>query len=118
MTSIDEHRLRKYQSLQQDGEECFVSRLIDVFLNNTPSCLSGLEDAVDLGCSASIRKNADSLSASSGIVGAVRLAELSREVRRRGDSGEVKAATAQLSLLRAEYAQVRRQLSHIRDQSL
>ncbi|MEE2828442.1 MAG: Hpt domain-containing protein [Myxococcota bacterium] len=118
MTSIDEHRLRKYQSLQQDGEECFVTRLIDVFLNNAPNCLSGLEHAVGQGCSASIRKSADSLSASSGIIGAVRLAELSRELRRRGDSGEVEAVTEQLPLLRAEYAQVQRQLSHIRDRSL
>lgn len=112
--SIDEKRLFDFRSLKLDGESCFLSRLIDVFLTSTTEHLMELEGALRVGCPETIRSSADSLRVGSGIVGAGRLAELSREVGRRGGQGDVELAASHFPELRAEFDQVRQQLCCLR----
>lgn len=75
---LDRERLDLMRELGEPGEPDPVAELVEVFENQTQQLISTLETGRAKGDHETIRKAAHSLKGSSGNLGAMRLAELSR----------------------------------------
>jgi HPt (histidine-containing phosphotransfer) domain-containing protein len=80
---IDLDVLESLKSLQQPDEPDFVTELIDLFLSDTASHLGALRTAVADGDFTEVGRVAHLMKGSSGNIGAVRLAEIFRELEAR-----------------------------------
>jgi signal transduction histidine kinase/CheY-like chemotaxis protein/HPt (histidine-containing phosphotransfer) domain-containing protein len=108
---IDPATLEGIRSLGNDDKGEFLSRIIALYLQDTPSLLADLDEAASQPHAGRLREAAHRLKSSSASVGAKRLSRLCQELELRARSGELHEAGRQAAEIRAEYGRVHHALS-------
>jgi HPt (histidine-containing phosphotransfer) domain-containing protein len=107
--------LPTFEALQQTAGVEFVKELVDTFLEEAPSMLSEMRDALTDGNADRFRRSAHSLKSNSLTFGAVKLGALARDLELGGLDAARKAGTQPLDALTREYAQVAAALTVLRN---
>lgn len=93
-------------SLMDLGGEPLLAELVDLFCADAPSQMAELQEAAREGDAARIAAAAHSLKSSCANLGAVRLAELSRQLELAGRAGTIESAADVIELSRVELERV------------
>jgi PAS domain S-box-containing protein len=101
--TIDRAVLANLRKLQQPGEPDVLGQLIDLFLNETPSRLAAVREAVEKGDAPRLAKAAHTLKGSSASLGARQMACVCAELEAKGKAGDLTSASALLAQLEAEF---------------
>ena len=80
-------------------------------MENSPKLMEAIRQAVTFGDASAMQKAAHSLKSTSGNLGAMRLAELCKELENMGRAGTTASVTSLLSVLEVEYERVREALA-------
>ena len=99
------------------GDEEFLTELIDIYLEDAPSQLELLRDAVARADSAAASSVAHRLKGSSSNVGAESLSALCNQLERAGKQSHVDEVGRMVPQLEAEFDRVRACLVELRDRS-
>jgi two-component system, sensor histidine kinase and response regulator len=105
--AIDQSVLAGLRNLQQDGMPSVLSRLIEMFLDDTPPKLAALREAVGQEEAKVLEQVAHALKGSSASLGALHMASICEEFEAFGRSGDLRHAPGLLSQLEAEFDRVR-----------
>jgi len=106
LSSLDLARLDSLRRLGEMTGKPLVREIVDSFLTETPRRLALLKEAIGRADAKDLTFLAHSLKGSSGQIGAVRVAALSRELEETGRSADLGPARALLTDLERELAQV------------
>ncbi|WP_088891063.1 Hpt domain-containing protein [Leptolyngbya ohadii] len=116
--ALDPGAIAELRTMAGD-EPTLVSQIIDCYLQESPSLMAAMREAVSQQNGAALMRAAHSLKSSSQSLGAIRMAEICLELEQMGRSGtmasqdqEIAAAMAQLA---AEYHRVETALDLERD---
>jgi CheY-like chemotaxis protein len=96
------------------GEFGYLAELIDSFLEEAPQLLGDLEQFVEDGDAAGVRRVAHSLKSNGADFGATTFSELCRELEMVGKSGELEGAADLSAQIMAEYKNVEEALTAVR----
>ncbi len=102
---LDRKTLDAILAISDIGARERLAKVICLYLENSPGLLSTLQQGVKTGEAEKIRQSAHSLKSSSANLGAVRLAEVCRQMEHCGRNGKVEKAAELLSGLEMEYGQ-------------
>ena len=109
--SLDRKALEAIRALQRQGKPDLLTRVINVYLEDSLRLLEALRQAVSKEDASDVKRQAHSLKSSSANVGALRLSTLCKELERM-DGGDSSVEGCQmLSRIETEYASVRDALS-------
>lgn len=96
MDVIDTDTLAALRGLQEEGEDDLLAELIDLFLQDAPTRITAIREAVELADWAALAERAHSLKGSCASLGAVHMADLcarleamGRDLAERGDAPTV-----------------------------
>jgi CheY-like chemotaxis protein len=98
--------LNSLRALQHRDQTDLLSRLVQLYMRNTPLLLETLRQAVTQGDATTVHKAAHSLKSSSGNLGALTLSTLCKELETMGRTHCLAGAPAVLARLEAEYSAV------------
>jgi HPt (histidine-containing phosphotransfer) domain-containing protein len=90
-----------------DGDPDLLNELIDLFLNDAPTLLAGLNEAVRRQDVESLTQNAHSLKGSASNLGARGMAAVCANLERRGRAGSLTGAASACRTLSKEFEVVR-----------
>jgi len=99
------------------GDEEFMVELIDIYLDDSPTQISALRDAIEGQDGKVAASTAHRLKGSSGNLGADSLAALCRQVEEAGREDRVAAMPGLLSDIEHEFSRVKECLSAVRQDS-
>ena len=94
-------------SLQREGAPNILEKVVHQYFNYTPLLLASVREAAGKGDASALQKAAHSLKSSSANVGAVRLAELCKEVEVKARANVVHNAHERAAAIATEYGRVR-----------
>ena len=103
-----------YAQLQETAGAEFAAELVDTFLDEAPRMLAELRAARADSHAERFRRTAHSLKSNSNTFGALRLAELARELELKGLDVDPARDTAALAALEAEYTRAAAALKDLR----
>jgi CheY-like chemotaxis protein len=107
MTSLDRAALNKIYALERGGATGLVTRLIELYLRESPPLIEALKQADQAGDLAALGAAAHTLKSSSANVGAMKLRALSAELERQARARAVEdAAAGQVEAIEQEFAAV------------
>lgn len=107
MEVIDTDTLAALRSLQEEGEDDLLAELIDLFLQDAPTRVTAIREAVELGNWAALAERAHSLKGSCASLGAVHMADLCARLEAMGrDLVERDGASVLSGELERQYALV------------
>ncbi len=104
---IDVLVLDKIRALQQPGRSDIISRVVNLFLDVTPSLIRKLHQAIISNDGEGVREAAHSIKSSSANVGALQLSKKCREMEVLGEQGDVDAAKEMVEAINDEFVAVR-----------
>jgi two-component system, sensor histidine kinase and response regulator len=107
---IDQHALDIIRALEVNGKTGVVHRVINIYLKNSPGLLKSLSQGIDASDSVAIFQSAHSLKSSSAMVGAMKIAELCKEMEIKGRINSLENVAELLSQLETEYDFVQKAL--------
>lgn len=110
---IDDQAIAGLRDLSPDGDTAFLRELIEIYLQDVPSHLAEIEQAIAQQDAPQLTRAAHTIKGSSGNFGAGRLVEVAREMEIQGKASDFAAATTTLPTLKAEYELVQAALSKI-----
>jgi PAS domain S-box-containing protein len=87
-----------------------AAEMVRVFLDEAPSLLASLREAVDTGSADRLRRAAHNLKSNAATFGAAALSELARELEAAGSAGTLEGASGLLARTEDEYERVRSNL--------
>jgi signal transduction histidine kinase/DNA-binding response OmpR family regulator/HPt (histidine-containing phosphotransfer) domain-containing protein/PAS domain-containing protein len=96
------------------GEFLYLAELIDSFLEDAPQLLAELNQLVEAGDAAGVRRVAHSLKSNGADFGASTFSGLCKELELLGKSGALEGAAGLLARIAAEYARVEAALTALR----
>jgi len=108
---IDPKALDNIRALQREGAPDIVSKVIHIYLKESPKFLQTLQDAVSAQNATALQKAAHSFKSSSANVGAVGLSELCKDMEAMGRDNKTDNAAPLLSDIQAEYETVQAALT-------
>jgi CheY-like chemotaxis protein len=114
--AIDRSLLDGFRDLDQEGEESILGRLIDLFLENTPSVLKEAHAALDSHSSPLLARAAHTLKGSCSNFGADRMRDACLELELEANKGELGRAAELLGRVEREFSYVRFALERERPQ--
>lgn len=103
---LNDGTLANLRALGGAGGGNLVARVMRVYLHDAPGLVAALRDAADREDAAAAQRTAHALKSSSANVGALRLAELCRQVEAAARAGRLEPLCQLVSALEAEYEQV------------
>jgi two-component system, sensor histidine kinase and response regulator len=103
---LDPQALQALRQLQREAGSDVLSRMIGLFLANTPELIRQMRQAIESRDGANLKMAAHTMKSSSGFLGARRLETLCRELEALGKSGDVDHAPQRLAEVEDEYARV------------
>jgi HPt (histidine-containing phosphotransfer) domain-containing protein len=103
-----------FEELQQTAGAEFVLELIDTFLQEAPSMLNDLRDALAAKDADKFRRTAHSLKSNSNTFGALALGAMARELELGGMSKVIESGGQPLDALAQEYSRVAAALTELR----
>ena len=99
---IDSKALDTLRALQRPGRPDIVARVVNIYLDSSPQLLRAMQEAVEQGDASALERAAHSLKSSSANIGAMRLAELSKELEAMGRNNTLGVAASLVSSLEGE----------------
>ena len=109
--SIDRRALETIQALQRQGKPDLLVRVINIYLEDSLRLLEALRQALSRGDAVELKLQAHSLKSSSANVGALRLAELCKELEATGEGKSMDGVDQRISRVEEEYRSVRNELT-------
>lgn len=109
---IDESVIAELRALETMGKPGFLTRLIDLFIEDLPRRLATLQSAVKEARPEELAREAHALKGSCAQLGATRLAALCEILEDQGRAGSTAAASPVLEVLREEFDRVRQALEN------
>ena len=109
--SIDRKALETIQALQRQGKPDLLVRVINIYLEDSLRLLEALRQALSRGDGVELKLQAHSLKSSSANVGALRLAELCKELEATGEGKSMDGVDQRISRVEEEYRSVRNELT-------
>lgn len=82
--ALDRGVIEGLRALDPEGEDGLLAELVDLFLADTPTRMTNLEQALETGDAKTVEEAAHSLKSSCGNLGAVRLSGLFKEIEALG----------------------------------
>ncbi|NRR31336.1 Hpt domain-containing protein [Oxalobacteraceae bacterium] len=110
---INRRALDNIRALSSANGAALLERVLHAYIDDTPSHLQALRQAVAAANTASLRRVAHSLKSSSANVGADLLAQLSRDMEALGRDEHTDGAAALLSVMEREFKAVHAALNTI-----
>ncbi len=107
---IKERMLVELQQSMGDMAEELLPELIPMLLEDAPTMLSKLRQAINAGDSSRVRELAHTFKGSCASMGIVKLAGYCQEIENMGRNNQLKMAPAKLAHAEAEYEQVKETL--------
>ncbi len=111
---IDESILDSYRALQEDGQPDVVTEFIDVFLEDLPTRIDRIQQAVGSKNPTEIKSAAHALKGSSASVGAVLVSGLCAQLEAIGRAGSYDGTEELLHALEPEVTRAREELQKLR----
>jgi len=111
--TIDPKALAEVRQMGGSADPDLVPRVIRLYLAESVKLLESIDKALDTDDVPTLQRAAHSLKSSSGMVGALTLAQLSREIEELARKAQVDRAKSYAEKLRGEYARVREALEGI-----
>jgi len=111
--TIDPKALAEVRQMGGSADPDLVPRVIRLYLAESVKLLESIDRALDADDVPTLQRAAHSLKSSSGMVGALTLAQLSREIEELARKAQVDRAKSYADKLRGEYARVREALEGI-----
>jgi CheY-like chemotaxis protein/HPt (histidine-containing phosphotransfer) domain-containing protein len=108
---LDPEPLSQIRALQRPGAPSLLAKVIGVYLDNSPTLVQRLREAVAQGDAVALRETAHSLKSSSANLGAAQLATLCKELEQRGREQRIEGTAALLAEVQAKYSRVREALA-------
>ncbi|NEV63769.1 ATP-binding protein [Thiorhodococcus minor] len=103
---IDRSALEEIRALQSEGEADLLTRVIDLFLADTPPMLAQARDALASGDMQVLRSAAHRIKSAASNLGAVALSRQCAELERRADAGQGSDEDRLIPEIEAEYQRV------------
>ncbi|MBC8413407.1 response regulator [bacterium] len=100
---LDLRAFERMQLIQQEGTSDLVARVIKLFLSDSPALVSKMNAAVEAKTSEDTWKTAHSLKSSSANIGALKLAELCKELENDARAGSMDTAGRLVAEIENEY---------------
>jgi HPt (histidine-containing phosphotransfer) domain-containing protein len=107
---LDPAPLNQIRALQRPGAPSLLAKVIGVYLDNSPTLMQRLREAVAQGDAVALREAAHSLKSSSANLGAAPLATLCKELEQRGREQRIEGTAALLAEVQTQYSRVREAL--------
>nr|MBP7323686.1 response regulator [Deltaproteobacteria bacterium] len=107
---LDRSALDKIRALQRKGAPDIVARVVNQYLEHTPKLLEALRTAALQRDANELRNSAHSLKSSSANIGALKLAELCREIERQAKDNTFTAISEHVDQVIQEYERARTEL--------
>ena len=104
---LDESALAELRELQEEGEPDILEELIELYLEDAPSQIAALGEAVQAGEAQTVERIAHALKGSSGNMGATRMTAVCSELEDVGASSALYKAPELLQQLEEEFGRVR-----------
>ena len=108
---IDPKALDNIRALQRQGAPDMVSKVINIYLKESPKFLKTLQDALSSQDATALQKAAHSFKSSSANVGAIGLSELCKDMEAMGRENKTDNAAPLLSQIQKEYETVQAALT-------
>jgi PAS domain S-box-containing protein len=105
--AIDPKTIASFREMEVDGEESILSKLIDVFVENTPRVLADARKAVAARVSPQVERAAHTLKGSCSNFGAERMRLACERLEHSARDGRLENATRQIKEIEAEFEFVR-----------
>ncbi len=112
--TLDAATLDGLRMLSDDGSNDMLFEIIDIFLDDAPARLIDVAAAVQAGDATAAFENAHAVKGSAATLGALRLAELCRQVEAMGRAGDVSGAASVMASVQAEYERVKAALHAVK----
>lgn len=110
ISSLDESVLNKIRYMEQNGVPGLLKRIVDAYLEDCPKLNDALRQAVESADAEAVRMAAHSLKSSSSNVGAIKLAEMCKELEDMGRAAVLENIDAKLPMLDSEFEKVMTEL--------
>lgn len=107
MPTIDPTVLQELKEMMGEESPEFLAEVIDSYLEDAPQLLQAIHTAITQEDAARLEQAAHTLKSSSATLGAMTLAELSKQLEAMGRAGIVEHGVETTSQLKAEYARVK-----------
>ena len=107
---IDNDVLESIRALGSVNGNCVLREAVRLYLEQTPSTLERIDDAIRKGDCEAVWRAAHSLKSSSGNLGAARLTRLTRQLEKMGRQKQLDQGLHVLARLREEFANAHREL--------
>jgi HPt (histidine-containing phosphotransfer) domain-containing protein len=106
-TPLDPGVFETIRDLERQGAQGLLQKAIQLYLEDSPKLLKALEEAVSTADASALGRAAHSLKSMSANLGAVRLAELCKDLEKTGRAGSTGGASRLLAETQAEFDRVR-----------
>lgn len=100
---LADQQLKEIADMAADGGATIVNSIIDLYRQHSPDLLAQIKQAIDDNDSEALFKAAHSLKSSSGNIGALRLANLTKDIEQDGRTGDIKSARININALETTY---------------
>ena len=107
---LDRAALHNIRSLQSEGAEDILTRIIDLYLNDAPGQLEQLQQALHKQDATAVRSVAHSLKSSSANLGATVLSTLLKELEEKGRRNSLMGASELFNRIETEFTKAKVQL--------
>ena len=110
LTQINEKALDALRALQRPGRPDILQKVVGLYLDNSPTLLQTLENAIDENMAAEVQVAAHSLKSSSANLGATELAALCKTLENMGRNCSLDGAAEKLAEIQERYELVSQEL--------
>ena len=101
--AIDQAALNNIRQLQRPGKPDLLEKIVLLYMKDLPGLLNALRDAIDQDDAEQVRMHAHRLKSGSANLGALRLAELCKQLEDMGRNNELQQALILLNRVEAEF---------------
>ena len=111
VSPLDERALAQIRALQRPGQPSVLGGIIDLYLDNAPTLLQQMREAITAGDGEALCQAAHGFKSSSATLGATRLAAVCEDLERRGRNRCLEDTSALLWEADRRYMRVREALA-------
>jgi CheY-like chemotaxis protein/HPt (histidine-containing phosphotransfer) domain-containing protein len=109
---INQASLDNIRQLQRPGKPDLLEKIISLYMHDSPGLLNALRDALDRDDAEQVRMHAHRFKSGSANLGALRLAELCKQLEEMGRNNELEDALILLNRVETEFRAVSAALRH------
>jgi CheY-like chemotaxis protein/HPt (histidine-containing phosphotransfer) domain-containing protein/two-component sensor histidine kinase len=103
LESVDRETLENLKPIAREGRPSLLQKAIRIYIESSPKLVDALRQSITLGDAEAMQRAAHSLKSASRNLGALRFAEICKELESIGRAGITENATSLLPVLESEY---------------